>query len=516
MAYVLIGFMGAGKSTAAIDIARAVGVAAIDSDALLAERLGHSVAREFELSGEAAFREKEEALVLELLASAGPGDVLALGGGSVLSRRVREQLAGHTTVLLDVDARTAWERASRPHAARSRPLARERDSFFALHAERRGIYEQLADAFLPQMPRRAAARALPGLRALERAGAGTRLIWASSSSGEYPVLVGEGLLAPSADTDGIWPLDRSASRSFLVTDANVAGLYEGRLGALAGKVRIEPGETNKTLATAELVWEALAGAGMTRADHLVALGGGVVGDLAGFCAATYQRGVPVVQVPTTLVAQVDSAYGGKTGVDLPRAKNYVGAYHQPAGVIADPAVLSTLPGPELAAGWAEVIKTALIAGGALWETVCSSGEIDADVIFACARTKIAIVAQDERDGGARQLLNLGHTVGHAIETVTGYSRYRHGEAVGLGLLAALRLSGRDDLRMLVSELLLARGLPVTMRGVDVDEVVAAISRDKKRTGEAVPFVLVEAPGEVRHGCELPASAAREAVAELAA
>ena len=151
-------------------------------------------------------------------------------------------------------------------------------------------------------------------------------------------------------------------------------------------------------------------------------------------------------MPTTLVAQVDSAYGGKTGVDLPEAKNYVGAYHQPAAVLTDPATLATLPPAELAAGFAEVLKTALIAGGPLWERVRAIDELDpatsTSSIFACARTKLEVVAADERDAGRRQVLNLGHTVGHAIETATGYARYRHGEAVGLGLLAALRLSER--------------------------------------------------------------------------
>ena len=205
---------------------------------------------------------------------------------------------------------------------------------------------------------------------------------------------------------------------------------------------------------------------MTRADHLVALGGGVVGDLAGFCAATYQRGVPVVQVPTTLVAQVDSAYGGKTGVDLPEAKNYVGAYHQPAAVLVDPDTLRTLPAAERSAGWVEVLKTALIAGGELWERVAAErrGPVGERTILACARLKLAVVAEDERDGGRRQVLNLGHTVGHAIETATGYARYRHGEAVGLGLLAALRLSGQAQLRAQVRELLRARGLPVALEG----------------------------------------------------
>jgi shikimate kinase/3-dehydroquinate synthase len=262
------------------------------------------------------------------------------------------------------------------------------------------------------------------------------------------------------------------------------------------------------------VWRALVEAGITRADHLVALGGGVVGDLAGFCAATYQRGVPVVHVPTTLVAQVDSAYGGKTGVDLPQAKNYVGAYHQPVGVLVDPDTLSTLPAAEFAAGWVEVLKTALIAGGRLWQMVADGAEVDERVVLACARTKLAIVAGDERDGGRRQVLNLGHTIGHAIETATGYARYRHGEAVGLGLLAALRLSGQGELREQVRELMLRRALPVRMDDVPLDEILTAVERDKKRTGASVPFVLVRAPGEVEFGCELAAGEVRAAVAEL--
>jgi shikimate kinase/3-dehydroquinate synthase len=291
----------------------------------------------------------------------------------------------------------------------------------------------------------------------------------------------------------------------------------GKLGALAGHVAIAPGEEHKTLAGAERVWGGLVDAGMTRADHVVALGGGVVGDLAGFCAATFQRGVPVVQVPTTLVAQVDSAYGGKTGVDLPQAKNYVGAYHQPAGVIVDPDTLATLPASELAAGWVEVFKTALIAGGGLWQRVSAGEEVDDEVIVGCVRTKLAVVAADERDGGRRQVLNLGHTVGHAIEAATGYSRYRHGEAVGLGLLAALRLSDQTELREQAAALLRERGLPVTIEPqAEVEQVLDALGRDKKRVGEGVPFVLVKAPGNVEYGQLLEPARVRAAVQELIA
>jgi shikimate kinase/3-dehydroquinate synthase len=518
-ALVLIGFMGAGKSTVAAELAKALGTEALDSDELLQRRFGHSPAKEFELHGEASFRAAEEEVVCELLDAAKPGAVIALGGGSILSERVRVALEPHVVVLLDIEAERAWERVGGiPEAsagALGRPLARDREAFFALHAERLTLYEQTADAYLPQLGFGGSARTLGALRALAAAPAGTRLVWAQSASGDYPVLLGRGLLRALGGEGGgdLWPLDRARSRPFLVTDANAGEIYGEQLGELAGTIAIHPGE--KTLATAEAVWRALVAAGVTRADHLLALGGGVVGDLAGFCAATYQRGIPVVQVPTTLVAQVDSAYGGKTGVDLPEAKNYVGAYHQPAGVLVDPDTLESLPGRELAAGWVEVLKTALIAGGELWRRVSSGADLDDWTILACARTKLAVVAADERDAGRRQVLNLGHTVGHAIETATGYHRYSHGEAVGLGLLAALRLSGANALREQVREMLIARDLPVSFDGAGVEQIVAATARDKKRVGETLPFVLLSEPGEARTGCEVPGAELRAAVAELA-
>jgi shikimate kinase/3-dehydroquinate synthase len=514
-ALVFIGFMGAGKSRAAIEVAQALGVGALDSDRLLEERLGHSIAHEFETGGEAAFRAHEEELVCELLAGARPGAVLALGGGSVLSERVRAALAPHLTVLLDVDLDTAWQRAQ----GKDRPLARDREAFAARYDERQHLYMDLADALVPTGALAAAGanvavRALGALRALAAAPRGTRLLWASAASGEYPVFVGAGVLARGGYSPRLWPLDRNLSRAFCVSDETVAALHAPPAGAVHELIAIAPGEAHKTLAEAERVWRALVKGGMTRADHVVALGGGVVGDLAGFCAATYQRGVPVVQVPTTLVAQVDSAYGGKTGVDLPEAKNYIGAYHQPAGVLVDPEALATLPDAEYQSGWVEVLKTALIAGGELWRSLAADEPVSERTILACVRTKLAVVARDERDGGARQALNLGHTVGHAIETATGYARYRHGEAVGLGLLAALELSGRERLRAQVRELLLAHGLPVRLEGADVEAVVAATARDKKRLGAHVPFVLLEEPGEVRIGREVPPDELRAAVAEL--
>jgi shikimate kinase/3-dehydroquinate synthase len=297
----------------------------------------------------------------------------------------------------------------------------------------------------------------------------------------------------------------------VITDENV----RAAVPLPAGEPIVVPaGEEHKTLAGAEEVLRSLARAGAERGDIAVAVGGGVVGDVAGFCAAVYQRGMRHVQVPTSLVAQVDSAYGGKTGVDLPEGKNYAGAYHQPSAVLCDPTVLRTLPPAELAAGYAEVVKTALIAGGPLWARVRRGEDVDADVIFGCLRTKLAVVAADERDEGRRQVLNLGHTVAHAIEAATAYRRYRHGEAVAIGLLAALRLSGREALRAEVAGLLEARGLPSTFTGASVEEVLALTERDKKREGGRVPFVLVEAPGEVSPGHVVDGNALQRALEEL--
>jgi shikimate kinase/3-dehydroquinate synthase len=380
-----------------------------------------------------------------------------------------------------------------------------------LLGERLPFYESLADAILPPGDRGLVSRAMPSLIALTGLSAGTKMLWATSASGEYPVFVGPGLLGSAP-----WPLP---GRRFCVTDENVDPLYAERLEPLAATVAVRPGESTKTMAEAERVLRELAGAGMTRGDHLVALGGGVVGDLGGFCAHLYQRGVPVVQVPTTLVAQVDSAYGGKTGVDLPEGKNYAGAYHLPAAVLVDTATLASLPQEELAAGFVELLKTGLLAGGELWERTRTLEQLDpeklAGLVFACARYKCEVVAADERDAGQRAVLNLGHTVGHAIEAASGYSRYRHGEAVGLGLLAALRLSGAVELRDEVEAILLRQKLPVALDpAISVDEAIEALQRDKKRTAAGVGFVLLPEPGAPQVGQLVDPAKVRAAVEEL--
>jgi shikimate kinase/3-dehydroquinate synthase len=504
-AVVCIGFMGAGKSTAARSAAEALHTRAVDVDELLVKRFGKPIERVFAEDGEGTFRAAEEQLTLELLA-APETVVLSLGGGAPMSPKIREALREHLTIWVDVELETAWIRAK----GTGRPLARDHQGFAGLYAEREPVYAALADVIIPAQR----TTALPAiLAALQGAPPQAKMLWAASESGDYPAYIGAGLISEHR----FWP-QTIPGRRFLVTDGNAGRLYGEALQPAGGRVAIMPGEQSKTVAHAEIVWTELARSGMTRQDVVVALGGGVVGDLAGFCAATYQRGVRYVQVPTTLVAQVDSAYGGKTGVDLAEAKNYVGAYHQPKAVIADTATLRTLPPEELAAGYAEVVKTALIAGGSLWERVREgAAPDDAQVIRECARTKLRIVARDERDGGLRQVLNLGHTVGHAIETVTGYARYRHGEAVGLGLLAALRLSGQTDLREEVTDLLAAQRLPtrLTVDDPDAETIVRATAKDKKRVGEApTPFVLLDAPGAVRPGCPVHPDALLAAVREL--
>jgi shikimate kinase/3-dehydroquinate synthase len=506
---VFIGFMGSGKSTA-LAAAREAGLEVTEIDTLMERDLGMPIAEAFERDGEEAFRAREAEVVGSLLENA-DGGAIALGGGSVLLPRVRAALGRHIVVWLQVGAKEAWRRI----AHSNRPLATSAADVARLLAEREPLYEELADAVLPAGDRAIVGRALPSVLALADLPAGTKLLWAASPSGEYPALAGRGLLDA-----GWWPLE---GRRFCISDTAVAPLYAERLAPLAATIEVEPGEGAKTMAEAERVLSELAKAGMRRDDHVVALGGGVIGDLAGFCAHVYQRGVPVVHLPTTFVAQVDSAYGGKTGVDLPEGKNYVGAYQLPAAVIADTATLETLPSWEIESGFVEVVKTGLLAGGSLWERVKAVESLDAttvaDMVFACASYKCKIVADDEQESGMRAVLNLGHTVGHALETGMAYTHYSHGEAIGLGLLAALRLSDAPELREEVESILRRFDLPIRIDRIDpeafdVDAILDALQRDKKRTAAGVGFVLLSEPGNPRVGQLVDPDRVRAAVEEL--
>jgi shikimate kinase/3-dehydroquinate synthase len=509
-AIVFCGFMAAGKSSAARAAAEALGTEARDADELIEAELGESIASFFERRGEEEFRRRERDLVLSLLEG---GGVISLGGGAIESEPVRRALADHLCAWCQVDEEVAWERARDG----SRPLAADRGEFSRRLRERTPLYESVARAILPEGGREIGAAAAPWLAAM-RGLPGTRMAWALTGSSSYPAIVGPGSIGALAGAREAAPATLPA-RSFCVADRGALAAQRALLPSCEVVIEVEGAESSKTLTEAERVLRELAGAGARRDDCLLAFGGGVVGDLTGFCAATYQRGIPVIQVPTTLVAQVDSAYGGKTGVDLPEAKNYVGAFHQPLAVLADPATLATLPAEELASGFVEVLKTALLAGGGLWERAREVDSLEpealVELIFDCARFKLEVVAEDERDSGRRAILNLGHTVGHAIEASTGYARYRHGEAVGLGLLAALRLSGAGELREQVAGALARHRLPVELDpSVEAEAVVEALGRDKKRTVRGVGFVLLERPGAPRWGEPVEPDRVLAAVDEL--
>lgn len=303
-------------------------------------------------------------------------------------------------------------------------------------------------------------------------------------------------------------------RVYVVSDANVMRLYGGRLVALAGAALpdggvlvLGPGESSKNGDTAMRCWEWLASLGARRDDIMVAFGGGVVGDLAGFVAATYLRGLRLWQVPTTLLAQVDSSVGGKVAINLPAGKNLVGAFYQPELVIADQDLLATLPPAEFSSGLGEVVKYALLAGEDFLMELESRGELVADrhaetvsdVVARCVAFKAEVVEWDETDRGRRAILNLGHTVGHALETVLGYGTLSHGAAVGLGLLAALAVSEevsglQRSVRTRTEALLRGFGLPTRVTGVDDKALLRAVGHDKKMSADGLGFVCLQDVG----------------------
>ena len=323
----------------------------------------------------------------------------------------------------------------------------------------------------------------------------------------FPVQIGEDLLRRV----GEWFPD-DAENAFVVYDVAVEDIADdvarslGRRNVRTVAAPVISGEPSKSLAEIERLSRNAASEGIRRNDVVVAVGGGVIGDLAGFFAASYQRGVRLVHVPTTLLAMVDSAIGGKTGVDLPEGKNYVGAIWQPELVVMDVKTLATLPPRELSAGFAEVIKYGLLEGGDLAATIeawpALPGPRDAlvELIVACVRHKLAVVAQDERDLGIRATLNLGHTVGHGIEAAAGYERYLHGEAISLGMLAALRISehhvGLDPaVRARTAALFARHQLPTVLdSSVETSAILEVMGRDKKADSSALNMVLLEQPG----------------------
>jgi shikimate kinase/3-dehydroquinate synthase len=447
----LIGFMGAGKTTLAEAVAQRIGRRAVDADRLIEGRAQISIGAFFAQRGETEFRVAEASLVRETFRQSPPA-VVALGGGAVKTPEVQTALRERAfTVLVDVDVDTAWERAKDT----DRPNAQDEGHFRKLYEERRPLYRSAADAVANDADGviLAAAGIHHELGALERLG---------------ELVPGDGPVA-------------------LVADSTVMGIY-GPLAQTALGDRLQSthelpsGESAKQLQVVEGLWNELR---LDRGGTIVALGGGALTDTAGLAAAMYLRGIPWVVVPTTLVGQVDAGIGGKTAIDTTQGKNLVGAFHWPVRVVIDEALLETLPERERRQGEAERIKTELLAGRPL-------------DIRAAAAYKAALCLRDPHDRGDRQWLNLGHTFAHGLEAAADFD-LPHGEAVALGLLAALRLSGRDTAPVVDA-------LDPQPVAVDRERAWAALLRDKKRSGDDInlvllgddgPYVEARPAGEVR-------------------
>jgi len=444
----LIGFMGAGKSTLGRELARLTHRPFVDTDEEIEKRFG-AIGELFE-RGEPEFRRIEEQVVAEALA--GPTAVIALGGGAVLSEATRQRLRRTAFVAwVTVDVETAWSRVRDS----GRPLARDRAQFERLFEERATLYDVLAQ--------------------------------------------GTGQDAESLLLESLHFIFSSeiACDAAVIADERVASLHElPTVGQVTLTTHLVPaGEHAKTPAVLEGLWSELE---IGRDGWIVGFGGGSTTDVAGFTAATYFRGLRWVAVPTTLVGMVDAAIGGKTGINTEKAKNVAGAFHFPWEIRIDPRFLATLPAEERRAGMAEVVKTELLAGSEL------SSLPDEQMIRACAAFKTAVVLSDpyEREG-RRAILNLGHTFAHALEAASAYA-LRHGDAVALGLLAALRLSGRPT--DIVEDVL----APEPVR-VDRDRAWKALLRDKK--GALNLVLLGDHGGYVTH---VPETDVKRALDELIA
>ncbi len=497
---ILTGFMGTGKSAVGREVARRLGREFVDMDAVIEARAGKPIPRIFAEDGEAAFRQMEAALCAEL--SARDGLVIATGGGALVNpdNRARMMASGNIVCLNaapDEILRRVSDHSDRPLLQVADPRAR----IVELLAARREAYAAI--------PWQVDTTALTVAEVAERviAIAGFETLVVHYPGGEYPLHVGVGTLAHVGGALRAAGAPEG-SRVAIVSNPTVAPLYAAQVEASLYAVGFQPfvctmpdGEPYKTLATVESLYGQFLTGGLDRSGTVLALGGGVVGDVAGFAAATFMRGVRLAQVPTTLLAMVDSSIGGKTGVDLPQGKNLVGAFKQPAVVVIDPAVLATLPAAEFRCGMAELIKHGVIGDAGLFAELESvSQRIGAPHILRSLRVKAAIVEEDPFETGRRAVLNLGHTTGHALETLSGYA-LRHGEAVSIGMVAAARIAvelGRADpsLPGRIETVLSGWGLPVRCPPFAAEDIWAAMAHDKKRRGRGLRWVLPRAIGEV--------------------
>ncbi len=523
---VLVGLMGSGKSAIGRLLAHRLGLSFEDSDAAIERELGMSIAEIFARHGEAAFRGVERRIIATLLS--GPPIVLATGGGAFIDEQTR--------ALILRTARSIWLRApialllSRVVGRSHRPLLNQGDPetiLTALEAARRPIYAQ-ADIVIDSTSEPAAMNADAALNALMQFQP-PEAIAVDLLDAPYQVLIGENMLAQAGK---YLTAHLPQRRAIIVTDENVAAHYLAPLqqsltehGFAHQALIVPPGEGSKSMAQFSALIEDILACKPERRSAIIALGGGVIGDLAGFAAASALRGLPFAQMPTSLLAQVDSSVGGKTGINSRHGKNLIGAFHQPRIVLIDIATLRTLPRRERAAGYAEILKAGLIAEPDLFEWCLAHGlaliEGDAaaqrHAISAAVRFKARVVVADPHEQApenGRALLNLGHSFAHAFEAETGYgSALLHGEAVAIGLVCALHLSAvlgfcATDLAELVADHLAALGLPHQIPAGSVDRLIGHMRNDKKMRDGKLAFVLVRGVGQAFTDREVPEDAVR--------
>jgi 3-dehydroquinate synthase len=509
----LYGPSGSGKSTVGQILANSLDTTLIDLDLEIEAHSGMSIPAIFTNEGETGFRERERQALLKALSS--QAKVIALGGGALTTPKNRELVESNgQVVLLQAPLNTLLSRLQddsieRPLLSSSAEKGKmdiAKDKLGALLEHRSAHYESFGTKLetAGKSPKALAweIQVLLGrfhLRAM-----------ASVKHPGYDVVVQEGGIEAIGEMLAAGGLRGPV---VVVTDENV-GVHHlpnvitslEKAGFKSSGITIPPGEEHKTLRTISQLWEAFAAAKIERGSTIIGLGGGVVGDLAGFAASTWLRGVPWVVVPTSLLAMVDSSMGGKTGFDLPEGKNLVGAFYPPRLVLADPNVLRTLPEIELINGMAEVIKHGVISDPALFQ-MCgnfSGSQNLGDLVSRGMAVKVKIIEEDPYEQGIRAGLNLGHTVGHGVELASGF-RLRHGEAVAIGMVSEARMAaliGLADIGLAseIAKVLRTIGLPTEIpAGLNPDAITAAMTRDKKKAGGVVKFALPVSIGDVRVG-----------------
>jgi shikimate kinase/3-dehydroquinate synthase len=521
---VLVGMMGAGKTSVGKRLAAKLGLPFVDADAEIEAGAQLTISEIFERFGELYFREGERKVIARLL-NGGPL-VLATGGGAFMNPTTRDNIAKRGVSIwlkpsFDILLARVRKKSNRPLLKTADPeqtlrrLLEERTPTYALAdftiESLDGSHDAVVEAILRRLDAALGEDGGPDQEA-------RRKVEVPLGARAYSILIGPGILEEAGtEIARIAPGVHCA----IVTDARVAPLYLDRLtaslhqaGLRSTPIVCPPGESTKGYAEFARVCDALIEARIERRDVVIALGGGVIGDLAGFCAASLRRGVRLVQVPTTLLAQVDSSVGGKTGINSRFGKNLIGAFHQPSLVLADTICLDTLRERDFRAGYAEVVKYGLIGDRGFfeflesnWRGAFAGGPARAEAIAVSCAAKARVVAADETERGERALLNLGHTFGHALESLTGYDSARlvHGEGVAIGMVSAFRFSrdlglcsGQDATR--VEAHLKAVGLPTRMRdipGFDASpgEVLTAMRQDKKVERGRLTFILARGIGE---------------------